>query len=368
MAEARPEHVPFYEHFGIYPRLPGDDRTLVEDLFKRPARGVPDHIRVSVAGAVQQADLLFLPQDGPYKYALVAVDLATRACDAEPLRGKTAKEVLEAFKKMYLRGPLTIPQRLELDGGSEFKAEVGRFFRDRGVFVRTSVPGRHTQQAMVENLNRILGVAIFKRQIAEELATGEQSTAWVKDLPRFIGLINEKLRREPPPPIDPAAKSYTGTKSKYLLPEGQLVRVRLDRPQSVLGEKLSGPFRAHDIKWDTKPRAIVQTLIYPGQLVRYIVDGIPNASYSASQLQAVDARESPSIPPRKIVAREPESLPAPRRSKRLATSAATPAQPASAPAGPADASSGDSSPSTAASTAVPRRSTRIRGRNAKTSG
>ena len=367
MAEAQPKRVPFYDHYGIYPRLPADDRTLVEDLFKRPPRITPDHIHVSVAGAVQQADLLALPQDGPFKYALVAVDLATRACDAEPLKSKTAKEVLDAFKKMYLRGPLTIPQRLELDGGSEFKSAVGKFFRDRGTFVRTSIPGRHRQQAMVENLNRILGTAIFKRQIAEELATGKQATAWVKDLPKFVELINAKLVREPPPPIDPSAKSFTGTKTPYILPEGQLVRVRLDRPQSVLGEKLGGTFRAHDIKWDPKPRAIVQTLIYPGEVIRYLVDGIPSASYSASQLQVVESQGPTTIPPAELVRREPELQPAPRRSARLASSEATPSRTRSK-ASAAAPSAAESSPGTDASTAGPRRSTRIRGKSVKTSG
>jgi hypothetical protein len=357
-------HVPFYEHFGIYPRLPGDDRTLVEDLFKRPARVTPDHIHVSQAGAVQQADLLFLPQDGPYQYALVAVDLATRACDAEPLTSKTAKEVLDAFKKMYIRGPLTIPQRLELDGGSEFKSTVGKFFRDRGTVVRTSVPGRHTQQAMVENLNRILGTAIFKRQIAEELVTGKQATAWVKDLPKFIALINAKLTRAPPPPIDPDTPPRT--ESRYILDEGQKVRVRLDRPQSVLGEKLSGPFRAHDIRWSPSVHQIEQVLMYPGQLVRYLVSGIPNASYSAAQLQVVDGRAAPSSPhPAALVAelvrREPELRPAPRRSTRLAGETSRTAQPASAAAGPADDGTVGSTTGIDASTTGPRRSGRIRG-------
>ena len=304
---------PFYEHYGIYPRLKEDKRTLVEELFKRPPKITPDHIHVSVAGAVQQADLLHLPLDGKFEYALVAVDLATRACDAEPIPDRSAASTLAAFKTMYERGPLTIPQRLELDGGSEFKAEVGKFFRDRKVTVRVSVPGRHRQQSMVENLNRILGNAIFKRQIAQELATGEQSVEWVSDLPKFIGLINAKLVRAPPPEIPPDAPMSTGMRSKYILAIGTRVRVRLNRPQSVLGEKLHGTFRAHDIKFDPVIRTIVVPLLIPGSIIRYMVSGIKNASYSESELQVVSDPEP--IPDK--VKRTPEPGPTLRRSERI---------------------------------------------------
>eukprot|EP00043_Microstomoeca_roanoka_P010195 m.97071 g.97071 ORF g.97071 m.97071 type:complete len:79 (-) comp14815_c1_seq2:1164-1400(-) len=61
------------------------DNTLTKDLMQRPT---PDkgankpHITVEGKGT-HQMDLLELPNDNGYRYALVIVDVATRACDAE---------------------------------------------------------------------------------------------------------------------------------------------------------------------------------------------------------------------------------------------------------------------------------------------
>ena len=53
---------------------------------------------VSVKNAVHQADLLFLPEDKGYRYALVVVDVATRSMDAHQLKSKKPEEVLKAFR------------------------------------------------------------------------------------------------------------------------------------------------------------------------------------------------------------------------------------------------------------------------------
>ena len=78
--------------------------------------------------AVEQADLLFLPKDEGYRYALVVVDVATRAMDAEPLKEKKTEAVLQAFRKIYARKYLKWPTKfLQVDSGSEFKSVVANF-------------------------------------------------------------------------------------------------------------------------------------------------------------------------------------------------------------------------------------------------
>ena len=47
-------------------------------------------------GYIYQADLLFLPNDEGYKYALVVVDIGSGLCDAEPLKSKKTTEVKSA--------------------------------------------------------------------------------------------------------------------------------------------------------------------------------------------------------------------------------------------------------------------------------
>src|SRR6185437_6395491 len=52
---------------------------------------------------VHRADLLFLPDDKGYKYALVVVDIGSRYCDAVPLKTKSNAEVIKAFNTIYTR-------------------------------------------------------------------------------------------------------------------------------------------------------------------------------------------------------------------------------------------------------------------------
>ena len=85
---------------------------------------------VATPNSVHQADLLFLPHDKlprgrkVYKYALTAVDVASRYKEAEPLTSKDSGEVAKAFQSIYRRSPLTWPQMLQVDPGREFKGSV----------------------------------------------------------------------------------------------------------------------------------------------------------------------------------------------------------------------------------------------------
>ena len=80
---------------------------------------------VSIPKKVHQADLLFLPHDKLLrgrkvdKYALTVVDVASRYKEAEPLTSKDSGEVAKAFVAIYKRSPLTWPEILQVDPGSE---------------------------------------------------------------------------------------------------------------------------------------------------------------------------------------------------------------------------------------------------------
>ncbi|EGG22990.1 hypothetical protein DFA_05120 [Cavenderia fasciculata] len=71
----------------------------------------------------QEFRFVILPNDNGFKYALVVVDLASRLTDAEPLQNKTAKEVRDAFIKIYKRGILK-PNIIQMDPGTEFKGNL----------------------------------------------------------------------------------------------------------------------------------------------------------------------------------------------------------------------------------------------------
>ena len=89
------------------------------------------HTNNPMLNGSHQADLLFLPEDKGYKYALVVVDIATGKTDIEPLKTKQSKEVLDAMKRIYKRKYLTLQPFLYLIRDDFFPGthfSTGNFF------------------------------------------------------------------------------------------------------------------------------------------------------------------------------------------------------------------------------------------------
>src|SRR5579859_7692193 len=106
-----------------------------------------------------------IPEDPKgYKYILMCVDLGTRKVDAQPLKRREAIAVLKGFKAIYKRKYLKPPTvRLEVDDGTEFKAEVKKYFIEKlKVHLRVGKPGRHRQQSLVECANKLIGQALHQ--------------------------------------------------------------------------------------------------------------------------------------------------------------------------------------------------------------
>ena len=102
----------------------------------------------------QQADLLYLPDDKGSKYVLVVVDTFDRRIGAVPLKDRTANAVLDGFRELYKSSELSLPQTISFDGGTEFKGNVLKIFKTKGIGVIISQPNRHKQQAFVETANK----------------------------------------------------------------------------------------------------------------------------------------------------------------------------------------------------------------------
>ena len=289
------------------PRRTSDN--MIDNLLRIPeqdkGKNIPQHRSVDTKNAVHQADLIYLPMDKGFKYALVVVDLATGLTDAEPVRDKKARDILKAFQKIYARDILTIPMKLEVDNGGEFKGETREYFQDEKVYIRTGQPDRHRQQSMVERRNRAIGTMLFKRQTAQEILTGEEDPRWVDELPDVIKEINlhqkfnkhtestssvaSKLNMKPDPMKgSPVCKGD----SCELLEVGTIVRRQLDAPISpATGKKLNGRFRATDVRWHPDPRKVERVLLAPNQPPMYLLDGKEHVAYTKNQLQVIPEKE-----------------------------------------------------------------------------
>ena len=251
------------------------------------------HIYNPFPNKVHQADLLHLPNDKDYKYLLVVVDVSSHKCDAEALKSKKPQSVLNAFIKIYSRGILQYPKQIEVDDGTEFKGVVPHFFLESGVAIQRAKTGRHHQQALVERYNQIFGIHLFHKMTARQLLSKKINTEWISQYKKVRDLINTHSK-----PTKNITKSPTCNRdSCKLLDIGTKVLVALDNPQESTGQKLSGRFRSHDIRFSPHIHIVKEILIKLNSPPLYLLDGkvgtkkIEPVAYTKNQLYVLSPKE-----------------------------------------------------------------------------
>lgn len=282
----------YYKSLGLSKDFKGKDKEEIYNLFRHPKRDKGLNVAHQVSYTPfyeQQMDLLTLPDDKGYKYALVVVDINTGITDAEPLKNKEAETVAKALDTIYKRKIIEkLPRIARTDSGSEFKSKVKDWFKKREVLQSVATPGRHRQLAFVERRNHTIGSALFMRMIAQEIITGEISKEWTDDLPTVIEYINKHVKQQSTPKSDMPIQNKDNLK---LIPIGTQVRTQLDNPIDVVTKKtLHGKFRATDVKWDPEIKTITNILIMPNQPPLYKVDNT-RIGYTRNQIQVVPEGE-----------------------------------------------------------------------------
>jgi hypothetical protein len=243
------------------------------------------------------ADILMLPESKKTKnrYCLVVTDLATNAFDIEGMPNKEATTTLKAMEKMFKRKHIKKPEAsITTDGGNEFKSEFQNYMFENSILHKTAAKGRHTQNANVENLNRTLGRIFNLYMNGVEEKTGKVYTNWDDMIDEVRTKLNEiRKRPEGDPYTDPMKIPTDFTEPKFNV--GDIVFQQLDVPQNALGHELSGKFREGDSRWSKIPRKIKIVTVYAGaEKFRYILDGIPNVSYTEAQLKLAPKTETES--------------------------------------------------------------------------
>ena len=106
-------------------------------------------------------DLLFLPKTpapDEYNYLLVVTDIYNSKFDIEPIKNKESQTVLDALLKIFKKDYLDKPKAsISTDNGTEFKAVFNKYLYNNNIYHKIASTSRHTQQANVKSLNRILG-------------------------------------------------------------------------------------------------------------------------------------------------------------------------------------------------------------------
>jgi len=261
---------------------------------------------------IHMMDLLFLPYDSSqapenaspevqkksaFKYGLTIVDCGSRDTTCIPLKEKTSAVVAKAVKDFYAdkKNPFKLPKEIQVDAGTEFQGDFAKYFKDKGVVFRVAQTGRSRQQALVESRNSVIARAIMRNMILIELQTGKVNRDWVDYLKEVLALLNKHYHRDP---IKLSDKQMTADVRAYpkteLLEVGTLVRVELDKPIDLMGNRQTGSFREGDIRWSLNPKPIDRLQLIPNQPPLYKIKGY-TALYTRNQLQVVPAISN--VPP-----------------------------------------------------------------------
>ena len=273
--------------------------NILDKLYQKPVKDKQDdkaHFPHVTPNYWQQSDLLFLPNDKGYLYALVVTDVGSRKVDAEALKSKSTEDVLQAFKTIYKRKIIGIPKQLTCDAGTEFHGITKTGLLKMGIHINYGKAGRHRQTALVERKNQTIGTLVHKLIIHDQIASGSDSSSWVETLPMIVKVINDKVEDQKVN-IDNKEYPHNDNFKVKLLEEGDKVRVLLDNPIGFNGNKLHGKFRSSDIKWDPTIRTIKHVILKPDQPPLYLLDGtkgplqIEPIGYTVNQLQLITSNE-----------------------------------------------------------------------------
>lgn len=142
------------------------------------------------------------------------------------------------MEAIYKRGILNPPSMLYFDAGTEFKGEFLKYLKQSDILYKVSKTARHRQTSLVENKNKYIAKAIFRRQLEEEMLTGEVSRQWTDQLKEIVQQINEKI------------KPYKEKVFPNKLVETAKTKKLLDTIEEVQQEKGDG----HDIAQEEVPQ------------------------------------------------------------------------------------------------------------------
>ena len=268
----------------------------VDQLLKKPIRDNNKSIYPNIyeKNFIHQLDILFLPysEDHHERYALVCIDMSSRLIDAEPLKNKDSKSVVDALKKIYKRKIISKPNQIDTDAGTEFKGDFHTYLMSNNIKHKVALVNRHSQVALAENANKRIQKPLFKRMLEEEILTGEISVSWKDDLKDVVSEINKKTKSKKKP--TKAKEEFTCSGSACnLLEQGTKVRYLLDYPINIITKKRTGTkFRETDIRWSPETHIITNILLKRYQTPMYVLDNNEQVAYRKDQLQIVQENEA----------------------------------------------------------------------------
>lgn len=291
------------------------DKLGLDQTYTKPIKNIKyDSVKNNIPRLKHlnyMADLLFLPttKEG-YKYLLVVVDLATDLFDLEPIKNKESTTVLQAFKEMFKRPYIKLPEySVRTDAGSEFKNVFHKYLYDNSILHRVAEVGRHKQLANIESLNRQLGRLFNLYMNKMELETRDTYREWID----ILDVVREELNEiRKIPERNPYKSNYEPIDTNVLLKQpkykvGQLVYRKSDVPLNSFGKKQNTEkYREGDYRFDIQARKISKVLYYPKN-IRYLLSNLNNVSYTEDELLPAEDKQEEEFEVQSIIDKKVEN-------------------------------------------------------------
>lgn len=263
------------------------DRQPVYQIYKpKPKRIKFPHYTQDQPNHTHQIDLLSLPVDSKYKYALTVVDIASRYKEAEPLKSKTAVDTANAIQHIYERSPLDYPKEIMSDKGREFMGVFTELMKKHDVKIVRSLNKKKV--AFVERFNKTLAERLFAHQYDKEIKDKKTNREWVSRLSGVVTAINGeetkmigmkpaeaiKLESVKQPEYNDVSEPYPiDTLVRYLYKPGE--------------EHNDTRYRATDAIWSVDVYDIDEIHSWENQPSLYTLQGIEERTFTKEQLQVV---------------------------------------------------------------------------------
>ena len=119
-------------------------------------------------------------------------DIYNSKFDIEAIKNKKSQTVLDALLKIFKRDYIEKPKAsISTDAGTEFKNVFNNYLYKNNIYHKIASTSKHTQQANVESLNRVLGKIIMIYLSKKSKETDTEYTDWTKILPQIRTNLNK---------------------------------------------------------------------------------------------------------------------------------------------------------------------------------
>ena len=135
------------------------------------------------------ADMQGLKRDNNgFNYIMTVIDVFSKKAWAIPVKTKSSKDMLVAFKELFHESDPRKPERIQTDAGKEFlNKEVQGFLKQKGV--KHFYSNSDKKAAVVERFNRTLKTRIWT------YFTAHQTHRYLDILPKLVASYNNTYHR-----------------------------------------------------------------------------------------------------------------------------------------------------------------------------